>query len=75
MSFFNLCEYEGRVKHSVDLLDKKGKKAGHIKFKTEFQWIEYIPPVPDTQMDKKSLLKIVIQEAHFLKDDGDTFGK
>lgn len=63
------------MKHSVDILDKKGKKAGHIKFKTEFVWAQYIKPIPDPQMDKKSLLKIVIEEAHFLKDDADTFGK
>ena len=70
-----LCDYQGRVKHSLDLFDSKNKKAGHIKFKTEFKWFEYVPPVADPQMDKKSLLKIVIEEAHFLKDDGDAFGK
>lgn len=75
MSLKSLSEYQGRVKHSVDILDKKGKKAGHIKFKTEFVWAQYIKPIPDPQMDKKSLLKIIIEEAHFLKDDADTFGK
>lgn len=58
--FSTLCDYEGRVKHSLDFFDDKGKKAGHVKFKTEFKWVEYIPPVADPQMDKKSLLKIVI---------------
>jgi len=32
------------------------------------EWIEYIPPTPSELLDKKSMLRIVIKSAHFLKD-------
>lgn len=62
------------MNHDADIFDKKGNKAGNIVFKTEFQWQEYILPQPSSKLDKKSLLKIIIKEAQFMKD-ADTFGK
>ena len=62
------------MKHDVDVFDKKGKKAGNVVFKTEFKWQEYIPPQPSSKLDKKSLLRIIIKEAQFMKD-ADMFGK
>lgn len=67
--------YEGRVLHHVDLLDSKKKISGKIKFKTEFKWVEYTPPTPHELLDKKSLLRVIIHEANFLKDDADFIGK
>ena len=75
MFFKNLICYDGRVQHNVELLDSKKKLAGNIKFKSEFKWVEYTPPLPHEFLDKKSLLKIIIHEAHFLKDDADLIGK
>jgi hypothetical protein len=75
MFFKNLVCYEGRVQHNVELLDGNKKVAGNIKFKSEFKWVEYTPPLPHEFLDKKSLFKIIVHEANFLKDDADFIGK
>lgn len=38
------------------------------------EWVEYIPPKPSNLLDKKSMLRIVIKSAVFLKD-ADLIGK
>ena len=38
------------------------------------EWVEYIPPKPSDLLDKKSMLRIVIKSAVFLKD-ADLIGK
>ena len=75
MYFKSLIAYEGRVQHNVELLDSKKKVAGNIKFKTELKWVEYTPPPAHEFLDKKSLLKVIVHEASFLKDGGDLIGK
>ena len=74
ISFASLCEYEGLIKHDVEILDEKGKVAGSMKFKTCLHWVEYVPPEPSQMLDKKSMLRVIIKSASFLKD-ADTFGK
>ena len=75
MFFTNLEQYEGRAVHNVDLLDKHKKIAGNIKFKTELIWKEYNPPPSHELLDKKSLFKVIVHQASFLKDTGDLIGK
>ena len=75
MFFDNLEKYQGRAVHKVDLLDKNKKETGHIKFKTELIWKEYTPPPSHELLDKKSLFKIIVHQANFLKDTGDLIGK
>ena len=70
----SLCDFEGTVKHNVDVLDEKGKKSGNVVFKTDFKWCEYNPPKPSEKLNSKSLLRVIIKEAKFEKD-ADTFGK
>ena len=74
VSLKELCDWEGLFKHDMELLDEKKKVIGRVKFSTEFQWTEYIPPVPTDKLDEKTMIKIIVKEASFLKD-GDTFGK
>jgi Ca2+-dependent lipid-binding protein len=38
------------------------------------EWIEYIPPTPSDLLDKKSMLRIVVKSAVFLRD-ADLIGK
>jgi hypothetical protein len=38
------------------------------------EWVEYIPPTPSPLLDKKSMLRIIIKSAVFLKD-ADLIGK
>ena len=64
MYFKNLICYEGRVQHNVELLDSKKKRTGNIKFKTELKWVEYTPPLASEFLDKKSLFKVIVHEAH-----------
>ena len=45
MSFHQLTTFEGKVTHSVDLVDEDGKKTGAISFQTEFVWSEIVPEV------------------------------
>ena len=75
MYFKNLICYEGRVQHNVELLDGKKRRSGNIKFKTELKWVEYTPPLASEFLDKKSLFKVIVHEAHFLKDGADLIGK
>ena len=69
-----LCDYEGLLKHDVDVFNTSGKKCGNIVLKTQLKWAEYVPPTPSEKLDKKSYLRVIIKEAHF-KKDADTFGK
>lgn len=64
------------VKETVDLLTKKGKKAGTVTFSTEYKWKEPDPPLVPRQKDlnKKCKLHVKIIDATFLKD-GDLMGK
>ena len=62
------------MKHDVEILDKKGKKAGNIVFKTRFLWVEYKAPQASSKLDKKSQMRVIIKEASF-KKDADMFGK
>jgi hypothetical protein len=68
-----LTDWEGLVKHNVDLVDKKGVKSGSCKFTSSFNWVEYKPPKPSDLLDKKTMMRIVIKSATFLKN-ADTFG-
>lgn len=45
-----------------------------MKFTTQLQWVDYAPPPPSDLLDKKTVMRVIIKEAHFLKDV-DTFGK
>ena len=74
ISWKELTDWEGLVKHNVDLLDDKGTKSGSCKFSTSFKWVEYIPPTPSKLLDKKSYMRIIIKSATFLKD-ADMVGK
>ena len=74
LKWADLCSFEGTMKHDVDLLDKGGKKAGNIVFKTKLIWNEYILPEASSKLDKKSQMRIIIKEASF-KKDADLFGK
>jgi Ca2+-dependent lipid-binding protein len=74
ISWAELCEYEGLLKHNVDIFNDKGKKCGQLLFNTQLRWVEYVPPQPSEKLDKKSVLKVIIKEAQF-KKDADTFGK
>ena len=69
-----LSEWEGLLKHDMELLDEKNKVAGRVKFSTEFKWVDYVPEPPTEKLDENTMIKIVIDDATFLKD-GDTFGK
>lgn len=69
-----LTDWEGLVKHNVDIFDKKGTKSGSCKFTTQLNWIEYKPPSPSDLLDKKTVMIIVIKSAIFLKD-ADMVGK
>ena len=75
ISFSELCEWEGRVKHSkVKLENEKGKVSGEITFETVFIWEDYVQPPSHPMLDKKAFLKITINSATFLKD-ADFIGK
>ena len=75
ISFSELCEWEGRVKHSkVKLENEKGKVSGEITFETVFIWEDYVQPPSHSMLDKKAFLKITINSATFLKD-ADFIGK
>ena len=39
-----LCEYEGLLKHDVEVYNDKGQKCGNIVVKTQLRWVEYVPP-------------------------------
>ena len=69
-----LCDWEGLYKHDKELLDEKKKVIGRIKFSTEFKWEEYVQKPPTENLNEKTMIKIIIDEARFLKD-GETFGK
>lgn len=56
------------MRHDVNLFDEKKKIAGNIRFTTMFEWVEYIPPTPSILLDKKSMLRIVVKSATFLKN-------
>ncbi len=58
----------------MELFDEDKKVCGRIKFSTELKWVEYIPLPPTEKLDDKTMIKIIIIDATFLKD-GDTFGK
>lgn len=73
ISLKELTDFTGLKRHDVELFDKK-EKTGSIRFSTMLEWIEYIPPVPSEKLDKKSMLRIVIKSAVFLKD-ADLIGK
>lgn len=70
----DLCDYEGVMKHDLDLFNDKGQKCGNVVLKTQFKWVEYTAPQPYERLDKKSFLRVIIKEAQF-KKDADTFGK
>jgi Ca2+-dependent lipid-binding protein len=74
MTWKELTDWEGLVKHNVDIYDDKGKVSGSMKFTTTFNWIEYKPPKPSDLLDKKTMMRIVIKSATFLKDS-DLIGK
>jgi len=67
---------QGTLKETVDLLNKKKKKAGTVTFSTEFVWMKPDPPlVPrDKDLNKKCKLLVKIIDATFLKD-ADLMGK
>lgn len=69
-----LCDWEGVYKHDKELLDEKKKVIGRIKFSTQFVWVDYVQQIPNEKLDEKTMFKIVIDDASFLKD-GETFGK
>lgn len=48
--------------------------AGNIKIKTEFKWVEYVSPPTHSLLNKKSLFRVIVHEATFLKDS-DFIGK
>lgn len=70
----SLTNNEGLVKHNMDIFDSKNQKAGNIRFSTLLHWVSYVPPPTNELLDKRSLLRVVIKSATFLKDM-DTFGK
>lgn len=74
ISWKELTDWEGLVKHNVDIFDKKGTKTGSCKFTTIFNWIEYKPPKPSDLLDKRTMMRVIIKSATFLKDS-DMIGK
>ena len=74
IKFRELASWEGLVKHDVQIFDEKKKVCGSMKFTTMLQWVDYSPPPPSDLLDKKTVMRVIIKEAHFLKDV-DTFGK
>ena len=38
-----LTDFEGRVKHEVEILDSNSKMVGTLKFTSELHWVDYIP--------------------------------
>ena len=71
--FKELTDFTGLKKHDLPIYDKK-EKTGSIRFTTMLEWIDYKPPTPSPLLDKKSMLRIVIKSAVFLKD-ADLIGK
>ena len=74
ITFQSLADFEGAMKHNVEIFDEKKQKAGSMRFSTLLHWVDYVPPPPCELLDKRSMLRIVIKSATFLKD-ADTFGK
>ena len=68
----SLTEFEGIINHEVEILDSKNGKVGSLNFSSQLHWVDYVPP--PTICDKRSLLKVVIKSATFLKD-ADLLGK
>ena len=78
----NLIISSDTVKHTLVLNDKKGTKTGDVNIITQYIWAQ--PPVVveeksadaiiSDKLDKKSVLRLIIKEASFLKDS-DFFGK
>ena len=73
ISLKELTDFTGLKRHDVPIFDKK-EQTGSIRFSTMLEWVEYIPPKPSDLLDKKSMLRIVIKSAVFLKD-ADLIGK
>ena len=69
-----LAASEGVARHDMELFDEDKKQCGRVKFTTEFKWVEYVPEPPTDKLDYKTMIKIIVIDATFLKD-GDTFGK
>ena len=82
LSFSNLIISPDPVQHNLIMNDKKGKKTGDVNIITQYIWAQ--PPaepeekqkdfVISDKLDKKSVLRLIIKEASFLKDS-DFFGK
>lgn len=73
ISYVSLVENEELKKHEVLLFDKEKKKAGELILTSQFI---YVPPDPEPNPDlnRNCILKIMIHNAKFFKDN-DTFGK
>jgi hypothetical protein len=51
------------MKHNVDIFDGKSNKCGTMRFTTELIMVDYIPPTPSDDLDKKTMMILKIKEA------------
>jgi Ca2+-dependent lipid-binding protein len=62
------------VNHELPLFNEKDQKAGIIRIKSQLEWVAHSPPPACALLDKRSMLRVVIKSATFLRD-ADMVGK
>ena len=73
MSFVTLVETEDLKEWTLPIFDKSKKKAGELKFTTQFIYVAPDPPI-NPKLNRNCVLKVTIKDGKFFKDN-DTFGK